>query len=320
MHDNPTSHRIGWIGVGNMGRPLVTHLLSAGCDVAVYNRTRSKADALAELGATVVDAPVDLADRDIVFTTIAGSDDFVSVVLGPRGLLDGDGAGPALIVDCSTISVEASQRVRDAAAARGSAVLAAPVSGNGAAVERGAALFAVSGPADAAERVRPYLELMGRGVHYVGEGDGARVVKIAHNLLLGAIIQSLVETTILSHAHGISRRTYLDFINDSALGSTFSSYKSPALTELDWTPTFTSTLLAKDLDLGLDAAAAVGVALPVTESVRAQVQAAIDGGHAADDFAAMLAVQARAADLELLSEADDPGADDADAVAVEAGR
>jgi 3-hydroxyisobutyrate dehydrogenase-like beta-hydroxyacid dehydrogenase len=320
MHDNASAHRIGWIGVGNMGRPLVTHLLAAGCDVAVYNRTRSKAEALTELGATVVDAPIALADRDIVFTVVSGPDDFASVVLGPGGLLDDSSSSPAHIVDCSTISSEASERVRAAGAARGTVLLAAPVSGNGAAVARGAALFAVSGPRDAADVVRPYLEMMGRGAHYVGEGDRARVVKIAHNLLLGAIIQSLVETTLLAQAHGIPRRPYLDFINDSALGSAFSAYKSPALTDLDWTPTFTSTLLRKDLELGLDAAAGPGVALPVSEVVRAQVQAAIDAGHGGDDFASMLAVQARAAALQLVSEADDSETDDADPVAVEAGR
>ena len=147
--------------------------------------------------------------------------------------------------------------------------------------------------------MRPYLEILGRGAHYIGDEDSARLVKIAHNLFLGAMIQSLIETSLLVEANGVSRRAYLEFINACALGSAFSAYKTPALLDLDWTTTFTSTLLRKDLDLGLDAAGEAALDLPVTEAVREQVQAAIDAGHADDDFASMLTVQAAAAGIEL---------------------
>lgn len=304
MPDTTHGHRIGWIGVGRMGRPLVTRLLHAGCDVAVYNRTRTRAEPLAELGAEIVDEPRGLAGRDIVFSTVAGPADFIAVMLEGEGALLADPAVvPRILVDCSTISVEASASVREAAAHRGATLLAAPVSGNGRHVAGGHALFAVSGPEREVETVRPYLEILGRGAHRIGEGDAARLVKIAHNLFLGAVTQSLVETSLLMEASGISRRAYLDFINDSALGSPFSTYKTPALVSLDWTATYTATLLRKDLDLGLDLAEAadVDLALPVTAAARTQVQAAIDAGHAEDDFAAMLEVQARAADLQLAS-------------------
>jgi 3-hydroxyisobutyrate dehydrogenase len=113
------------------------------------------------------------------------------------------------------------------------------------------------------------------------------------------VIQSLVETSLLVEANGVSRRAYLDFINDSAMGSAFSAYKTPALVDLDWTPTFTSALLRKDLDLGLGAARTAELPLPVTQAVRDQLQAAIDAGHADDDFAALLAVQAKMAGIDL---------------------
>lgn len=283
-----------------MGRPLVTRLLEAGCDVGVYNRTRASAESLGELGAEIVDEPSGLADRDIVFSTVAGPADFTAVMFDGPGALLGDAAhAPGVIVDCSTISVEASSAVRAAADARGTILLAAPVSGNGRHVASGGALFAVSGPEQAVEMVRPYLDILGRGAHYIGEQDTARLVKIAHNLFLGAVIQSLIETSLLMEGSGVSRRAYLDFINDSPMGSAFSGYKTPALLELDWTATFTTALLRKDLDLGLTAAAEVELALPVTAAVREQVQAAIDAGHADDDFASMLAVQAAAAGLDL---------------------
>jgi 3-hydroxyisobutyrate dehydrogenase len=299
LNNTRTAHRIGWIGVGNMGLPLVTRLLRAGCDVAVYNRTREKAEPLGEIGATVVDAPVALADRDIVFSVVAGPDDFRTVMLGDQGALSDPAVAPRLLVDCSTISAEASAAVRAVAQRRGVSLLAAPISGNGRHVAGGGALFAVSGPEKDVETIRPYLEILGRGMHRLGDGDDARLVKIAHNLLLGAITQSLIETTLLVEAGGISRRAYLDFINDSPLGSIFSGYKTPALVDLDWTPTFSTALLRKDLDLGLDAAAERGLELPVTAAVREQAQAAIDAGYGQDDFAAMLAAQAAANGVDL---------------------
>ena len=307
MPETTYGHRIGWIGAGRMGRPLVTRLLRAGCDVAVYNRTRATAEPLSELGAEIVDEARGLADRDIVFSTVSGPADFTAVMLDGQGALLSDSAdAPRVIVDCSTISVEASSAVREAAARRGTTLLAAPVSGNGRHVASGGALFAVSGPEPEVEIVRPYLEMLGRGAHYIGERDTARLVKIAHNLFLGAVIQSLIETSLLMEGSGVSRRAYLEFINDSPMGSAFSAYKTPALLDLDWTPTFTTMLLRKDLELGLAAAAGIELALPVTAAVREQIQAAIDAGHAEEDFAAMLAVQAEAAGLDLEPAQTDP--------------
>jgi 3-hydroxyisobutyrate dehydrogenase-like beta-hydroxyacid dehydrogenase/transketolase N-terminal domain/subunit len=289
---NARTDRIGWIGVGRMGYPLAERLVAAGFDVTIYNRTRAKAEPLAAQGARVVDAPVELADCDVVFSVVAGPADFRTVMLAENGLLTRDDAAPAMIVDCSTISAEVSDEVRAFAAGRGVDLVAAPISGNGGEVAAGRALFAVSGPPAAYEGVAPLLSVMGRGVHYLGEEDSARFVKIAHNLFLGAVVQSLVETTLLVEAHGVDRKAYLDFLNDSPMGSRFTAYKTPHLVDLDWSPTFTSTLLAKDLDLGLAAARAHGVELPVTQQVRREVQATIDAGRADDDFSVLYAVQA----------------------------
>ena len=288
----PRAERIGWIGVGRMGYALVERLLAGGFDVAIYNRTRSKAEPLAAQGARLVDAPRDLADCDIVFSVVAGPADFRNVMLEDRGLLTRSDAVPAVVVDCSNISADVSAEVRAAATERGAELVAAPISGNGQEVAAGRALFAVSGPEAAYERIAPLLGAMGRGHHYIGEADLARAVKIAHNLFLGAVIQSLVETTLLAEGLGVDRRAYLEFLNDSPMGSTFTGYKAPHLVDLDWTPTFTTRLLAKDLDLGLDAARAHGVELPVTRQVREEVQAAIEAGRADDDFAVLYAVQA----------------------------
>jgi 3-hydroxyisobutyrate dehydrogenase-like beta-hydroxyacid dehydrogenase len=294
--------RLGWIGAGRMGSVLVQRLLEAGHDVAVYNRTRAKAEPLAELGATLVDAPAALADRDVVFTMVGGSQDFEDVALGDEGLLTRPDVAPDLLVDSTTISVAASEHVRDAAAARGTDVLAAPVSGNPKVAAAGRLTIAVSGPRDAFERGRPYLEALASGVTYVGEGDRARLVKICHNLMLGVVAQSLAEITVLAEKGGVSRADFLAFLNDSVMGSTFTRYKTPAYVNLDFTATFTPPLLLKDFDLGFESAGELDVPMPVAAAAREVVQALVGSGCTELDFAALIQLQARLSGLDLVAE------------------
>ena len=298
--DNGT--RIGWVGTGRMGAALARRLLVAGHDVAVYNRTRSKAEALVEVGATVVDSPAALADRDIVFTMVGGSDDFKEVVIGPNGVLSRDDAAPRMLIDSTTISQAASDEVRAAAAERGAGVLAAPVSGNAKVVAAGKLTMVVSGPEDDYLRARELLELLAARVTYVGEGDRARLVKICHNLMLGVVAQTLAEITVLAEKGGVSRADFFDFLNDSVMGSMFTRYKTPAYVNLDFKPTFTPALLLKDFVLGSDAARELEVPMPVAAAAQQVVQALIGNGYRDIDFAALLELQARASDLELVPE------------------
>ncbi len=300
----PADHealRIGWIGAGRMGAEMCRRLLASGCELSVYNRTRAKVVALGDMGASIVDSPAALADRDIVFTMVSGSDDLVEVACGASGLLTADSA-PRILIDSSTVSAAASEDVRQRAQARGTQLLAAPVSGNPKVVAAGKATIASSGPWEAFLTARPYLETICRRVTYVGEGDAARLVKIAHNLVLGIMAEALAETSVLVEKGGVSRRSYLEFLNDSVLGSTFTRYKSPGIVTLDWTPTFTAELLRKDLDLGLDAAEALGATLPLVETTRQSVEAMIDDGLTEVDFQALLVCLAKAANLELVAE------------------
>jgi 3-hydroxyisobutyrate dehydrogenase-like beta-hydroxyacid dehydrogenase len=294
--------RLGWIGVGRMGAVLAERLLRSGCDVAVYNRTRSKAEPLEALGAAIVDAPADLAERDIVISMIAGTADLQAVTDGPGGLFTGSDGGPAMFVDCSTVSVEGSERVRARADEVGTRMLAAPVSGNPKVARSGMLSLVASGPRDAFDEARPYLELLGRGVSYAGEGETARFVKIAHNLLLGVVTQTLAEITVLAERGGVKRSDLLSFINDSVMGSTFSRYKSPALVNLDFHPTFTSRLLRKDFELGLEAGRRLDVPLPVTAAVHEMLVGLVGAGHGDDDFATLLLLEATGAGMELEAE------------------
>ncbi len=294
-----TSHSIGWIGTGRMGYALVERLLENDCDVSVYNRTRAKAEPLAALGAKIVDSPAELADRDMVFTMVAGPADVLEVTLGENGVLSREDVAPQVIIDSTTIDPDTSQTLRRGAEERGTALLAAPVSGNPKVVSSGKLTSVVSGPPDAFEQARPYLEMYGRRVTYVGEADEARLVKICHNLLLGVVTQSLAEITVLAEKAGVSRRDFLAFINDSVMGSTFTRYKTPAFVKLDFEPTFTWHLLRKDFELGLGQGRELDVPLPVSALVHQMVVDGIGRGLGDRDFAALLELAAAGAGMEL---------------------
>jgi 3-hydroxyisobutyrate dehydrogenase-like beta-hydroxyacid dehydrogenase len=285
-----------------MGRALVTRLLRAGHEVGVYNRTREKAEDLQELGAKVVDSPAQLADRDIVFTMVAGSSDVEDVVGGTDGLLSRGGIKPSLIVDSTTISPAVAEGIRAYARDRGTAMLAAPVSGNPKVAESGRLTIVTSGPAEAWERARPYLELLCRRVTYVGEGERARLVKICHNLMLGVVAQSMAEVTVLAEKGGIKRSDFLEFLNDSVMGSTFTRYKTPAYVNLDFAPTFTPELLLKDFHLGFEAAREMKVSMPLAAATEQIIQGMVGLSGNDVDFAALLQLAADASGLILEAE------------------
>jgi 3-hydroxyisobutyrate dehydrogenase-like beta-hydroxyacid dehydrogenase len=300
MSDNSRS-QAGWLGTGRMGSVLIRRLLAAGVDVTVYNRTRARAEPLAADGATIAATASELAHCDVVFIMVGTSQDLLDALLGPAGLLAGEHA-PGVVVDLSTVSVEASSQVRAGLAARGTEFLAAPVMGNPRVAAAGRLTFALSGSPQAAATVRPYLDILGAGASYVGDGEIARTVKLCHNLFLGVVIQSLAEVTVLAEKSGVTRQAFLACINNSVMGSTFTRYKSPALVNLDFHATFTSELLRKDFDLGLAAAREHEVPMPVAAIVHQIIQSLVGHGYGAQDFATVLELQAQSAGLDLVSE------------------
>ena len=293
---------LGWIGMGRMGYAMAYRLLKGGCKVAVWNRTRAKAEPLAEFGAVIVDAKTDLAGCDIVFTMVSTTADLKEVLFEAGGLLSG-ASKPKLVVDCSSISQEGSADVRAELEKRGVAYLCAPVSGN-AKVAKAAKLSVVaSGPKAQYELAEPYLKMFGRSATYLGEGELARVWKIAHNTMFGVIIQSLCEITVLAEKAGIPRHVFLESINNSVLGSMYTKYKTPVLTNLTFeNVTFTPKLLLKDMDLGLAAARAHGVPMPAAAATRESVANVVGRGHDNVDFAILLQEIASSAGLDLKAE------------------
>jgi len=303
--------KIGWIGMGRMGYPMAERLLKAGYDVSIWNRTRAKAEPLAGKGGTIVDKLSDLAALDVVFSIVSTGKDLKEVYFGKDGVAARAGKLPKVLVDCSTIAVEDSADIRKRLKELGSDFVAAPVSGNAKVIKAGKLSAVVSGSEAACKSVTPMLEVIApQGVSYDGDGELARICKIAHNVMLGVVIENLIEITLLANKMGVPRHAFLAFVNNSVMGSMFTRYKSPALVNLDWTTTFTPELLRKDLDLGLALGREWDVPMPVTAATREVLQSHFGAAtlksdpeeYLQKDFAALMETMALAAGMQLKSE------------------
>jgi 3-hydroxyisobutyrate dehydrogenase-like beta-hydroxyacid dehydrogenase len=247
----------------------------------VFNRTPGRDDELVARGAARLDsAGAALAETDVCLTLLA---DDAAVEAVAREILEGARAGTTL-VEMSTISVAASARVAEAAAEHDVAYLRAPFSGNPGAVRAGKAAIFVSGPAAASERCTPLLESVAPTVRYVGEDERARVLKLVLQILIGGTAELLAEAVVLGESAGLDRGTLLDVVGASVVGSPFVAYKSDALRDDDYSATFTTAMMRKDVDLVLELAGQGGIDLPITAEVRSVLEAACEGGHADDDF------------------------------------
>jgi 3-hydroxyisobutyrate dehydrogenase len=306
-----TKPKIGWIGMGRMGYPMAERLIKAGYDVAIWNRTRSKAEPLAKIGAEVVDKLFDLKEVDVLFSIVSTGKDLEEVYFGKNSVTSHGGRLPKIFVDCSTISVDESASIRARIAQLGSEYVAAPVSGNAKVIKAGKLSAVISGSETACKTVTPLLEVIApQGVSYVGEGELARICKIAHNVMLGVVIENLIEITLLANKMGVPRHAFLAFMNNGVMGSMFTRYKSPALVNLDWTTTFTPELLRKDLDLGLALGREWDVPMPVTAATREVLQTHFGAAtlkanpeeYLQKDFAALMETMALAAGMKVESE------------------
>ena len=293
--------KLGWIGAGRMGFEMARRLAKAGCDITVWNRTRAKAEPLAKDGAKIADGLPELAGCDIVFCMVSTYDDVKEVIAGPKGLLSGS-ARPKMVVECSSISLDGSAELRKILSAKGVELLSAPVSGNAKVIKAGKLTFVVSGPKSAYDTAAPFLDMMGQGSSYVGEGELSRIVKICHNVMLGVVTQCMAEITVLAQKAGVPRHAFLDFLNKSVMGSTFTRYKAPAFVNLDFHVTFTPYLLRKDMDLGLEAGRKLEVPMPLASITRDLIQSMMGAGMTEEDFSTLLLQQAKASGIELKPE------------------
>jgi 3-hydroxyisobutyrate dehydrogenase-like beta-hydroxyacid dehydrogenase len=272
---------VGVVGLGNMGTAFAERLLEAGYPLMVHNRTPAKAESLAAAGATVANSAAELAvDVDVVITSLADDQALESVA---AEVLAAARPG-AVLIDMSTVSPAASSRVASLADAASVDYLRAPVSGNPGVVRAGTLTFIVSGPRETLERVDPVLRAIGPTIHHVGDAEQARIVKLAVNLMIGGLAELMSEALVLGEAAGVPRAALLEVMGSSSAGAPFVKYKTEPLLRDDFSATFTTALMEKDVDLVLDAADDNGVELPIARELKDILRGAIDAGYGDDDF------------------------------------
>jgi 3-hydroxyisobutyrate dehydrogenase len=300
---NQTDQRVSWLGVGRMGEAMAERLLAAGVAVQAWNRTPDKVAGLVTRGATLLAAPA-LSEAPVAFSMVLNDEALDALWQADDGILGG-GRRPGVWVECSTVSPEASQRAADAAAAQDVAFVCAPVSGNPLVVRSGNLIFAVSGPPAAVASVTPLLGHIGRAVHVVGGAHEARVVKLATNLVLAVLTQALAEALVLGQSHGVRRAALMEFINDSAIGSPFSRYKTDAFVQLDLEPAFTPEGQRKDLRLALRLGAEHEVPMAVSSATEVEFSRLVASGLGEGrDFASLILLAARDAGITIEPEQD----------------
>lgn len=281
--------RVAVLGLGRMGIPIAERLEQAGHELAVWNRSPAATHAFESRGATLLASPQAAWDHaELVITMLADDDAVKAVTLGEAGLLAGDRVSTGTLVEMSTISARTSAEIAAAADAGQVGYLRAPVSGNPAVVVAGNLGIIVSGPEPEFERLAPTLRDIGPNLFHVGDGEQARIVKLALNLMIGGTTQLLAEALVLAQRHGLERAKMLDVIEGSAIGSPYVKYKRGTLLSGDYSSTFTARLLHKDLGLALAAGHDASVPLPATALVQQLVEGCIAQGMGELDLAALV--------------------------------
>ncbi len=272
---------VGLIGLGSMGTAIAERLLDAGYELLVSNRTPQKVAPLVVRGASLAETPAGLAAQvDVILTSLANDEAFEAVA----GEVVVAARPGTVLVDTSTISPTVSAMLASLAETASVAYLRAPVSGNPSVVRAGNLSFIVSGPPETLARVEPVLRAIGPTITHVGDAEQARVVKLAINLMVAGIVQLMAEALVLGEAAGVSRASLLEVMGSSAVGAPLVKYKTEPLLRDDFSATFTTALMEKDIDLLLDAAADAGVELPLAGELKTQLRDAVEAGYADDDF------------------------------------
>jgi 3-hydroxyisobutyrate dehydrogenase-like beta-hydroxyacid dehydrogenase len=293
---------VAFVGLGRMGSAMVGRLMDADVPLAVYNRTQAKADPYVERGATRLESLAAASGHDVVFTMVTDDAALDDLHAGPNGLFSA-GTAPKVWIDGSTVSIECAERAAAAAHAAGAAYVSAPISGNPVAVAAGNAIFAISGDAEALDVAEELVGRIGRAVMRVGDGAAANVVKLCVNALLAVTMQSVAEIAVLADRAGVSRARLMEFLNESAVGSVFTRYKTANVVELEFPPTFTPVGQRKDVRLALDLARELEVPMPVLNTTEVAFSRLVSGGLGEGrDFAALILEVARDSGVELKPE------------------
>ena len=282
------AERIGFIGLGIMGRPMARNLIEAGHELVLHTRTREKAEELAGDSATVAGSPKEVAENaDVVITMLPDSPDVEEVVAGENGVLEGIKEG-ALIVDMSTISPVVARELAEKARGRGASMLDAPVSGGDVGAKDGTLSIMVGGSQEDFERARALFEVMGKTVTRVGEAGAGQVVKACNQIVVGLTIEAVSEALVLGSKAGVDPAKILDVLSGGLAGNKVMEVKRDKFLEHAFDPGFRVELHAKDLGIALAAGREYGVSLPITAIVDQVLEALKAKGRGDRDHSAIL--------------------------------
>ncbi len=256
--------RVGFIGLGIMGQPMAMNVLQAGFPLTVWNRTRGKAEALLDAGATWADSPAEIARSvDVVITIVSDTPDVEAVVLGPEGVIHGAHPGLA-VIDMSTISPHITRRIATQLAESGTAMLDAPVSGGDVGAQKGTLSIMVGGPESTFQRCLPVLQTMGTRITRVGENGAGQFTKLVNQIVVVGNTLAMAEGLVFAAKAGLDLEKVLDAVSAGAAGSWMLSHRGPQIIANDFRPGFTVRLQQKDVRLVLEAAREMGMPLPGT--------------------------------------------------------
>ncbi|MDQ3793951.1 MAG: 2-hydroxy-3-oxopropionate reductase [Actinomycetota bacterium] len=282
--------KVGFVGLGIMGKPMARNVMEAGYDLVVYNRSRGPVDEMVEDGASAAGNPREVAENsDIVITMLPDSPDVREVVAGENGVLEGVGEG-SLLVDMSTISPVVTEELAAQVKKKGASMLDAPVSGGDVGAIEGTLSIMVGGSEEDFERARPLFEAMGKTIVHVGGNGAGQVTKAANQVVVALTIEAVSEALVLGSKGGVAPEKILDVLSGGLAGNKVMEVKREKFLSHDFSPGFRSELHHKDLGIALAAGRAYGVVLPVTAIVDQMLLSMKKKGWGGEDHSALLRV------------------------------
>ena len=294
----PDKERVGFVGLGIMGKAQASNILKAGFPLAVYNRTRSKAEEMGEMGARVADSPADVARQsDVTITMVSDSPDVQEVVLGPGGVIEGAAEGSVLI-DMSTISPQVTRDVAEALAGKGVSMLDAPVSGGSWGAIQGTLSIMVGGEREVFDRCMPVFEAMGKTIIYTGAGGMGQVTKLVNQIIVGGTLAAVCEGLVFGARAGVDLNPVFEAVAGGAGGSWQLQNLGSRLLKRDFDPGFMVKLMHKDLRLITEAGRDMRLPLPLTSLIHQFYHVLQNEGHGDEGTQAYVKVLEKLAGIE----------------------
>lgn len=275
--------RIGFVGLGTMGRYMAENILKAGYELFVHNRTPERMIPLTDMGATACGSPAEVGERcQLVVTCVSDAPDVEQVVMGSQGV-SSRMQPPGMIVDCSTSSSSLAQLMEETLGKRGIGVLDAPISGGVEGAKNASLAIMVGGKAEIFEQALPILRVMGKNITLVGPAGAGQLAKAINQIIVACNLEAVAEGIALAKKSGIDAGKVMEAISGGAARSWVLEMRAPRMLQEDFSPTFTIKLHNKDLRLAMDAAEACGVQLDFAKRARHIFQEMVDKGFGEED-------------------------------------